>query len=64
MEDWDAPFAHEALARALGGLGDLSAAQGEREKAEELTSLVKSSGDREVLESALESEPWFGLAGS
>ena len=64
MEDWDAPFAHEALARALGRLGDLSAAQGEREKAEELTSLVKSSGDREVLESALESEPWFGLAGS
>jgi hypothetical protein len=63
MADWDAPFGHEALARALAGLGQTSQATKERNRAMDLTAAVQSEGDRQVLESELRSEPWFGLVG-
>ena len=61
VEDWDAPFAHEALARALAATGDRAAGQTHRDLARDLTAAVASDGDRQVLESELAREPWFGL---
>ncbi len=61
MEDWDAAFGQEALARALAATGDVSAGQRHRDLAVELTAAVAGDGDREVLESELQREPWFGL---
>ncbi len=63
MADWDAPFGHEALARAFAGLGQASQAATERGIAIELTAAIENEGDRQVLESELKNEPWFGLAG-
>jgi hypothetical protein len=64
VSDWDAPFAHEALARALAGTGDAEQAGRQRELAMELTKRVADRQDREVLETALRRGPWFGLDGS
>jgi hypothetical protein len=61
MADWDAPFAHEALARALAATGERGEASRHRELAVELTARVEDPLDREVLEAALAREPWFGL---
>ncbi len=61
MEDWDAPFGHEALARALAATGDRAAGQAHRDRARELTDAVEGEADRQVLESELDREPWFGL---
>jgi len=61
MEDWDAPFAHEALARALAVSGDLDAAREHLNVAESLTTAVAGEGDRAVLEAELAREPWFGI---
>ncbi|WP_088321037.1 hypothetical protein [Kineosporia sp. R_H_3] len=59
--DWDAPFAHEALARALAATGDLEAGRAHRETAVRLTAACADPGDREVLEAELSRAPWFGL---
>lgn len=61
MEDWDAPFAHEALARALAATGDLDAGRRHLAAAEELAAAVGSEGDRAVIDGELAREPWFGL---
>jgi hypothetical protein len=61
MEDWDAPFAHEALARALVATGNAEAGRRHLTTAMELTAAVGSEGDRAVLEGELAREPWFGL---
>ena len=61
VADWDAPVAHEALARALAATGDLGAARRHRDLAVALTQRVADPQDREVLEAALSRGPWFGL---
>jgi hypothetical protein len=61
VADWDAPFAHEALARALAGTADAAGARRHRELAVALTARVADPEDREVLEAALAQGPWFGL---
>ncbi len=62
MADWDAPFAHEALARALAAAGDLAGGAEHRQTAVRLTAAVADPGDREVLQAELARDPWFGLA--
>jgi len=61
MEDWDAPFGHEALARALAATGDPAGGREHLSLAEQLTAEVADPADREVLEAELTREPWFGL---
>ena len=61
MADWDAPFAHEALARALAARGDAEAGARHRAEAVRLTAVVADPLDREVLETQLAAGPWFGL---
>jgi hypothetical protein len=61
MEDWDAPFAHEALARALAATGDVESGRRHLATAESLTSSVRDPEDRAVLEVELARDPWFGL---
>lgn len=61
MADWDPPFAHEALARALAATGDLDAARAHRETAVQLTAACADPEDREVLEAELARAPWFGI---
>ena len=61
MSDWDAPFAHEALARALAGAGDRETAIGHLEIARSLTSAIEDEDDRGVLEGEFNTEPWYGL---
>ena len=61
MADWDAPFAHEALARALAATGDPSGGAAHRAEAVRLAAEVAEPLDREVLEVQLASGPWFGL---
>jgi hypothetical protein len=61
VADWDAPFAHEALARALAATGEPGEARRHRELAVTLTERVADRQDREVLEAALAAGPWFGL---
>lgn len=61
MADWDLPFAHEALARALAGSGDVEAARPHKALAIALTGDVADPEDRSILEGELAREPWFGL---
>ncbi|MGC2241216.1 MAG: hypothetical protein WA726_10295 [Acidimicrobiia bacterium] len=61
MEDWDLPFAHEALARALAASGDLVEARAHREVAIDLSSRVANDQDRAIVEGELARGPWFGL---
>jgi hypothetical protein len=63
VADWDAPFAHEALARALAATGDVEAGRSQRAEAVRLTAALADPGDREVLEAELGRGPWFGLDG-
>lgn len=63
MADWDAPFAHEALARALAATGDLAAGAEHRAVAERLTAALDDPEDRKILEGELRRAPWFGLDG-
>ncbi len=64
MSDWDAPFAHEALARALAGAGDRESAIGHLEIARALTTAIEDEDDRNLLESEFNTEPWYGLQSS
>ena len=63
MADWDAPFAHEALARALAATGDLDGGLEHRRIAVELTARLADPQDREILQTELRRQPWFGLDG-
>jgi hypothetical protein len=62
MADWDVPFAHEALARALAGTGDPAGGARHRAEAVQLTATLADPEDREILEGELTRAPWFGLA--
>ena len=53
VEDWDLPFAHEALARAHVVAGDVEAARRHEQRARQLASRVADPEDREHLEEAL-----------
>jgi hypothetical protein len=61
MEDWDLPFALEALARGLAAVGDLDGARTQYERASELASAVSDPADGEILKKELKRDPWFGL---
>ena len=64
MEDWDEPFAREALARGLAATGQPDAAGAERTRAVTLTAALEDEGDRQILEAELAREPWFGIGSS
>ena len=61
MEDWDAPFAHEALARGYAAVGDQAAGRRHLEIARNLTKSVADDEDRHIIEAELGRGPWFGL---
>ena len=61
MADWDAPLAHEALARALAAAGDRPGAEYHLKEAQRLTMSVADPEDRAVLEDQLSRGPWFDL---
>jgi hypothetical protein len=56
-DDWDVPFAHEALARAHFAAGDGEAAQRHLASARELGAAIADREDREHLEEALAELP-------
>jgi len=53
LEDWDLPFAHEALARAHHIAGNAEEARRQAEKARELAKHIADAEDREHLDEAL-----------
>jgi hypothetical protein len=53
MEDWDLPFAHEALARAHRVAGNDEEVRDQEQKARELGEQLADPDDREHLEEAL-----------
>jgi DNA-binding transcriptional MerR regulator len=53
LEDWDLPFAHEALARAYGLVGDQAEARRHEERARELAERVEDPEDLRLLEADL-----------
>ena len=53
LEDWDVPFAHEALARAHGLAGDAAEARRHEERARELGERIEGAEDRRLLEADL-----------
>jgi len=53
IEDWDLPFAYEALARAHGANGETDEAAGCAARARELAARIADPADRELLESDL-----------
>ena len=61
MADWDAPLAHEAVARALAAAGDRPGAEYHMTEALRLTKKVEDPDDRAVLEQQLATGPWFDL---
>jgi hypothetical protein len=56
-EDWDLPFAHEALARAYTLTGDGTAAQRDLATARDLGAAIADDEDREHLERSLDDIP-------
>ncbi|HKG44026.1 MAG TPA: hypothetical protein VKB10_07260 [Gaiellaceae bacterium] len=50
IEDWDVPFAYEALARAHGVAGDAPESRRWAEEARELGAKIEDPEDRELLE--------------
>ena len=58
LEDWDLPFAHEALARASLVAGDTGAAAAHAAKARELGARIADPEDRELLEHELAGLPF------
>jgi hypothetical protein len=61
MADWDEPFAREAIARALAATNALDAARTELNRAVDLGTRIADPQDRQVFETELAKEPWFGL---
>jgi hypothetical protein len=61
MADWDAPFAHEVLARALLATGDADAARPHLGEAEALAARVVDPDDRAVVDDALAKGDWGPL---
>lgn len=59
LADFDLAYAHEARARALACLGHLDEAAVELAAARAVE--VADAEDREIVESDLASDPWFGL---
>ena len=59
MADWDAPFAHEALGRALAASGGITAGRAERAEALRLTAACANAEDRAVLEGAIARGDWY-----
>jgi hypothetical protein len=57
LEDWDLPFAYEALARAHGVAGDAAGAERFADSARKLTAQVRDAEDRQVLETDLATLP-------
>lgn len=57
LEDWDLPFAYEALARAHGVAGNAAEAERFADSAWKLTAEVEDAEDRELLEGNLASLP-------
>jgi hypothetical protein len=57
LEEWDLPFAYEALARAHLTAGDLAEAKRLADQARELGAEVEDEEDREVLERDLATLP-------
>ena len=57
LEDWDLPFAHEALARAYAVAGDAERAAEHERTARELAEKVGDQEDRDLLLEALGSLP-------
>ena len=53
LEDWDLPFAYEALARANLVAGNTDEARSREDRARELGKLIKDPEDREHFEEAL-----------
>ena len=53
LEDWDLPYAHEALARAHGLAGDTEEAARHAERARQLAAVVAGAKDREHLDADL-----------
>jgi hypothetical protein len=53
LEDWDVPFAHEALARAHGLAGDQAEARRHEKRARELGEQIEGAEDRRLLEADL-----------
>jgi hypothetical protein len=52
-EDWDVPFAHEAIARAALVAGDRATAEYHLAQARSLGARIEDAGDREHLDEAL-----------
>jgi hypothetical protein len=50
LEDWDLPYAHEALARAFGLAGDQAEARHHEEQARELGERIENPKERRLLE--------------
>ena len=61
MADWDLPFAHEALARALLATGDADAAAVHLAHAESLVAQVADPEDRAVVDDARAKGDWGPL---
>ena len=57
IEDWDLPFAYEALARAHAVGGDLEAALGWRDRARSALAAVADAEERELIEGDLATLP-------
>lgn len=57
LEDWDLPFAYEALARAHAVAGELGAARGCRDRARELGEGIGEDEERELLAADLATLP-------
>ena len=60
LADFDLAYAYEALARAHACLGQAPQAKQYRESAARV--LIADSEDKEVVDSDLASEPWFGIS--
>jgi hypothetical protein len=61
MADWDRPFAHEAVARALLAGGEVDEARVHLARAEELAEHIADPQDREVVDEALAKGDWGPL---
>jgi hypothetical protein len=61
LDGFDRAYAFEALARASAATGDTQKAVAYHDQAKALGELIEDAEDREIFESDLAAEPWFGL---